>query len=303
MKLLIIHKKRKGSGVLVIALALCIITSIIGAATARIANTMFSTSYANNINVQANEYAQDKAETLKATPYEIVSTQAKTAINGSNDYYDEVQVKTVSQRKYIFIKIFHGTETEPRATTDLVRDRNANTGCPIGTIVAWPSATLPTDGGTWLKCDGSVIPERYSILRSLLHSSTTPSTPVGSFLRGYGSAAANHVSGNLMEWQDDATIRITGSFYTFPPQFIAHYGTDSSPWKNGFWLKQNVSPSGIFTGGEYAKYATKFDRQDTPTMDNATYKYPIVFDNSLFIRASTETRPINMAVNFIIKAQ
>ena len=300
---LTINKKRQGSALLVIALALCIITSIIGAATANISNTMFSALYASQINAQANEYAQDKAELLKATNYDKVTTQSKTAVEEAASYFEQVDVVPNGHQKNITIKIFYKNETEPRATLELVRSLDTNTGCPVGTIIAWPSQVLPTENGVWLPCDGSFIPAQYSILRNLLHSNTTPNTTMGSFLRGFGSYDAQHSSGNLLERQKDTTLPMYGSFYTFPPQYIAHYGTTSTPWKSGTWNENNLRPSGTYTSGTKNYFATKFDRQDGLIHNNYTYRYAISFDNSRAIRTSKETRPLNVAVHFLIKAQ
>ena len=296
-------KKRQGSALLVIAMALCIITSIIGAATARISNSMFSTLYAGQINAQANEYAQDKAELLKATNYDRVTAQNKTMVEDASAYFEQVDIVSVQRQKNITIKIFYKTETEPRATLELVRSLDANTGCPIGTIIAWPTNTMPSNHGTWLRCDGSSIPAQYAVLRNLLHSTTTPNTTIGSFLRGLGSSDDDHSSGGLLESQKDTTLLMYGSFYTFPPEYIAFYGTSSRPWETGSWNENNVRPSGTYTSGTRNYFHTKFDRQDGPAHNNYTYRYTITFDNSRSIRTASETRPINVAVHFLIKAQ
>jgi hypothetical protein len=191
--------QRQGSGLLVIAFALCIITSIIGMATAKISSNIFASLHSSRISLQANEYAEDKAEILKATTYEKLSSQSKTAVEDSSNYYDQVDVTTQDQTKNISIKVYYGQEIQPRATASLVRKSNANTGCPVGTIIAWPSATSPKSNGVWLRCDGSAIPAQYTILRTLLNRTTTPNTTMGSFLRGYGTYDSDHVSGKLLE--------------------------------------------------------------------------------------------------------
>ena len=170
-------KKRPGSSVLVVAFALCIITIIIGTATARISNNLLGSMSAGNINVQAHEYAQDKAEIIKASTYDEVTTENKTLLQDNSRYSEEVIIKNDTRQKDVTINIYYDQETDPRASVNLTRSLDANTGCPVGTIIAWPSATMPKDGGVWLRCNGSLIPSPYTSLRQLLGSDRTPTSP------------------------------------------------------------------------------------------------------------------------------
>ncbi len=58
---------------------------------------------------------------------------------------------------------------------------------PVGTIIAWPSATNPSDMDKWLECNGQSVPTSYSDLRAIVGSTVPDYT--GMFLRGTGGNA------------------------------------------------------------------------------------------------------------------
>lgn len=300
-------KARQGSGVLVLALVLCLITATLAIFATRITHSLFTDLFAQNINNQANEYARDKIELLKATAFLSLASQPKTAISGTN-YASRIGVSYGSSTRNATVDIFYGSETTPRATLSLTRtqkEETANTGCPIGTIIAWPSPTLPTTGGTWLWCNGQAIPSKYMKL-ALLVGGYTPSTN-GLFLRCTGSALdsswVNHSSGYLLSVRTDTTPTLTGYFHTYVPLLVmaGTHKVDKSMEYN-FHLN-DVAPSGAFYTDNYLRESyTNFDRNDS-NHENATYKYTNSFDNSRVIRTAQETRPINVGVYFIIKAE
>ena len=301
-------KKRTGSGMLALAIALCIITSIIGFTASKLASVMFNNVHNNGIYVQAAEYAQDKVELLRSTSYGALQSETKHAL-GTTGYFQSVNVgteKTTVQegikQKNITIAIYYGNETTPRASRYLKRSNWNNMGCPIGSILAWPVGSAPSDGGVWLICNGQTIPNSYSALRNLVGGNTPDLR--GKFLRGYGSVDAEHASADLLAVQMDSDPLLTGSFYTYVPQYIAHLGTTNKPWNSGYFNINYACPaSGPFTGNfsNIQKFDTKFDRRGN-SAENHTYKHKITFDNNRLLRTSTETIPLNVAVNFIIKA-
>lgn len=61
-------------------------------------------------------------------------------------------------------------------------------GVPVGTIIPWMFNTAPTEGGTWLLCDGSTYsPTAYPKLFALLTTSVLPDLR-GRFLQGSSNA-------------------------------------------------------------------------------------------------------------------
>jgi len=299
-------KKRSGSGMLITAIALCVITAAIGLSSARLANLMFSTVHNTGINMQANEYAQDLAEKIRSTTYGSLESQIRTAI-GTTGYFDTITIgneitidNSGVRQKAVTIDIYYGRETNPRASLSIKRSNWNNAGCPIGSIVAWDYGTAPSDGGVWLLCTGQTIPTRYTALRRLVGDKTPDFR--GKFLRGYGSLDMNRKSGELLQVQMDSDPLMTGTFYTYVPQYIAHKNTSSSPWNSGYFNKEFFPATGTFRGdvASTVKYQTRLDRGRKS--ENYTYMYQITFDNKNFYNTSAETKPINVAVNFLIKA-
>jgi hypothetical protein len=303
-------KKRSGSGMLALSIALCFITTAIGFSSAKLASIIFGNVHSNGITVQANEYAMDKAEELRSTAYSALEGEIRHGIN-ARGYFEQVTVepeKVIAssgvRQKNITINVYYRSELSPRATLYLKRSNWNNMGCPIGSILAWPSNSTPGDGGVWLTCNGSAIPSKYSTLRDLVGNNTPDFR--GKFLRGYGSVNSSNASGNLLAVQMDSDPRLTGSFFTYAPQYVAHMYTTGSPWNSGYFNLDNTCPTyGPFSGDKthMLVYDTKFDRGKTS--ENHTYIYRIFLDNSLRLygKTSSETRPINVAVNFIIKAE
>jgi len=304
-------KKRVGSGLLVMAFILCVITSITALTSAQLSNSMLITVQTNKTNVEAAELAQTKAALLRATRYDNLKSEAKAAV-GTTGFFQQVTVDTEtkstgSSLKYkdITIQTFYGGEDKPRSILNLTRSTWNTTGCPIGTIIAWPADTIPNDGGVWLRCEGVTIPEKYTVLRSLLHSTSTPDFR-GGFLRGYGSYDEDHQSAALGSYQADSLQRATGSFYTFVPQYIGNNPANGNSWKTNFsYFNANIFPTaGAFTGGRHPWEQTAIDRQDGKTYENYTYKYQINFDNQACgLHLGQEVIPVNTAVYFLIKAE
>lgn len=301
-------KKRPGSGMLALSIALCIITSILGFSASKLASIMFSNVHENGIYIQAAEYAQDKVEQLRSTSYASLQNEIKHSL-GTTGYFQEVNVaaerETTQQgvkQKDITINIYYGSETTSRATRHIKRSNWNNLGCPIGAILAWPVNSTPADGGVWLICNGQTIPGSYTALRNLVGGNTPDLR--GKFLRGFGSVDNQHQAGDLLTVQMDSDPLLTGTFYTYVPQYIGNKGTASNPWSSGYFDVSSTCPNtGPFVGNYLTttKFDTKLDRRGN-TSENHTYKHKITFDNSRLIRTASETRPVNVAVNFIIKA-
>ncbi len=299
--------KRRGTGLTAVALCLCLITSVLAVTSMRLVAGMFGSSNANRINAQAYEYAKTKEEKILAK-HSNVSNSTRENISGT-DYADKVTIVKGAEggSSSIKIEVFYKNEDIPRAALKVSKTNQNSQGCPIGTIIAWPSHDLPTDGGEWLLCDGETIPSDYTTLISLLGKDKTPALcghgTGGYFLRGWGSGRT------LLDEQRDAVVPVSGSFFVYVFQNHAHYGsTSSSTWKSGYWTLSNAGrdqPQGVFSSSGYASYRTEIDHRDgKDSYDNFFWKFKHTFSNKNVpnIRTAKESRPCNVAVNYLIKA-
>ena len=67
----------------------------------------------------------------------------------------------------------------------------ATSSIPVGTVIAWPSASWPADADNWLECNGQTISSAvYPELVALI--GTTVPDYRGIFLRGHGSQMSTH---------------------------------------------------------------------------------------------------------------
>lgn len=180
-------------------------------------------------------------------------------------------------------------------------------GVPIGTVIAWPSSTLPrasngvipsqgacvaasSDGQAealgceWLEADGSVLnPSAYPELSAV----AGPRLPDyrGVFLRGHGSVASSHSgavthrSGALGALQGDAIRNITAQIDNI---IIDDGGT--------------VASKGAFT------HATLSVDGATPS-HHGPDKGRLSFDASLVVPTDEENRPVNRAVMYLIRVR
>lgn len=136
------------------------VISLIAISTAKISQASQSSLTSSKVALQAQQYAAAEAEIIKATNYNDLQAQNKTEIQNSdykkeislseeNDYDDATKMRTAT------IKIYKGSEVLPRYSLDVIRlSTEKSSGVPIGTIIAWAGTTPPTEGGTWLLCNG-----------------------------------------------------------------------------------------------------------------------------------------------------
>ena len=182
---------------------------------------------------------------------------------------------------------------------------------PVGTVIVWPVASDPEDmtnsDGThnWLECDGqSFNTTTYSALSGIV-GTKTPNYQ-GMFLRGNGSQSfaqnngANvgvtntvHASNNVGQIQGDSSRNVSG--------VVGAYNGTISP----FWT---VGGSGDAITATGAFYWTRTSGAGRETDDvNMYYGYsnntgPIGIDTSRITPTSTENRPVNMSVRYLIRA-
>lgn len=168
--------------------------------------------------------------------------------------------------------ISYGQDSTAFNPTTVVVEAKGTGGVPVGTIVAWPVATNPSDWDNWLECNGQTIdPAVYPALRSLIGANVPDLR--GLFLRGHGGNSAA-----LGIQQGDAIRNITGKLNMDALSLIYLWDQTSGVFK-------------ITTGGS-AKSSTYY-AHDRGCID---------FDASRVVPTAEENRPVNMAVRYLIRA-
>ena len=256
---------------------------LLALANAQVMQASFSGLGSSNIALQAQQYASAKADIIKATTYDDLEPQSKSEITNSNGFQDAVELSPEEsysdeiKQRTATIHIYLGEEAEPRYSLKVLRlsKETKASGVPIGTVIAWPSNTMPTDGGTWLLCNGQsclAYPELVKVLGKI----NVPNYQ-GIFLRGYGSQTSSHYgtvthsSASLGDLQGDAIRNITGTF-----------GGNMRPTTGSgvFYLVSN-GPQGNKTSNDGAIFG---------------------FNASRVVPVADENRPANRSVNWLIRA-
>ncbi len=194
--------------------------------------------------------------------------------------------------------------------------RSAYNGVPIGTIVpfAGPATAIP-DG--WLLCDGTALNAstdlKYSQLFSVIGTtwggsgSTNFSVPDlrGQFLRGLNTTASGEDANRILGSHQDADL----SSHTHAATQAAHthgytdgfhlednFGVDVAP---GYTINFEFNPTDVDNiGGGHGTEGND--------VDNLLWTRPMTTDSqtptiSVSATGGGETRPVNKAVNYIIK--
>ncbi|MBV7016905.1 phage tail protein [Escherichia coli] len=149
---------------------------------------------------------------------------------------------------------------------------------PVGVPVPWPSATPPTG---WLKCNGATFDKvEYPKLAVAYPSGRLPDLR-GEFLRGWDNARGIDSGRALISSQSDAVQRMTGSL----SQMV-------------YSVAQTAS---AITGVFDAELSTPNLVQAYSSAGALRY-VNVDFDSQRVARTSTETRPRNVAFNYIVRA-
>lgn len=133
-------RKRKGNAILAIVIILAIVASILGLSIAKATQVSMNSTTSNQITIQAQQYADSKANLLKSQNYKNIASKGKSSISGSKGFYDEVIVSaevpypndTTVKQKQCTINVYKGNETIPRATIHLMRYSTATNELDIG---------------------------------------------------------------------------------------------------------------------------------------------------------------------------
>ncbi len=170
-----------------------------------------------------------------------------------------------------------GTESDPLRIT-------LPESLPIGSILAY-WGNNPPEG--WLLCDGSDIPDTYSKLRVFLKSTSTPDLR-GMFLRGANTTINKPSKGP--DGDPDELKRIGGLGVSKVGSFQMDAFQDHLHTYRGIF-------TGVAAGGGHALGFSGSTSATDFTSDSRT------ISTNPNQRFSTETRPKNVYVNFIIKAR
>jgi len=138
------------------------------------------------------------------------------------------------------------------------------TNIPIGGIIMWPTTTVPTN---WLECDGTVINSATYPALAAIFGTNLPNLR-GVFIRGANRGRANmdpDINRQPLTFQDD--------------DFQQHSHT----------VPEGGFQSGIFAGSYYTSSSTNNSNQRAAQTTSTS-------------GGSTETRPVNVAMLYIVRA-
>ncbi|NNR10512.1 phage tail protein [Escherichia coli] len=147
---------------------------------------------------------------------------------------------------------------------------------PVGVPVPWPSATPPTG---WLKCNGAAFSsEMYPNLAKAYPTNKLPDLR-GEFIRGWDDGRGVDNGRNLLSAQSDAIQNIVG---TFGRTQLFKDTLNSGPFsQTDSILSVGLQPTEIIEGYGASVWT---------------------FDASRSVRTASETRPHNIAFNYIVRA-
>ncbi len=173
----------------------------------------------------------------------------------------------------------HAADSSSFDPTKITVQSVSTSSIPVGTVIAWPSASWPSDASNWLECNGQAISSTIYPALVALVGSRVPDYR-GIFLRGYGSQVSTHYgtvthsSGSLGALQGDAIRNMKGRVV-------------ANPSRGG------SSPSGPFYD------STEGWNNHTDTGSSGT----IWFDASRATPTAVEIRPVNRSVRYLIRAK
>ena len=187
-------RKNKGAEILIVTLFTFLLVALIGYSISKLQGATFASLHSSEATMQAQHHAKTKMEYLIYRGYNNLTSQAKTVITGSRfkDEVSLGVVTTDSDglsHRLVTVSVYKDDEIRPRATLEqvfysndanlFVRNENSPVdnlsfsysgnklhlkvngeekkiadGVPVGTIIAWPGNSAPTEGGTWLLCNG-----------------------------------------------------------------------------------------------------------------------------------------------------
>ena len=155
-----LHTKRRGSGLLIMALVGAAVVGITSLSLAKANSIAINAMGSNKIALQAQQYAAAKGELIRATKYSDIIAQGKTNI-GDTGFQDEVvvgsetDVDAATKKKEVTIRVYKSGEASPRSSIIVTRyNKSSDNSVPSGTIVTWYGILGNIPSG-FVLCDGS----------------------------------------------------------------------------------------------------------------------------------------------------
>ncbi|WNN43762.1 phage tail-collar fiber domain-containing protein [Winslowiella toletana] len=157
---------------------------------------------------------------------------------------------------------------------------------PVGFPLPWPQAT-PPDG--WLKCNGAAFDKvKYPKLAVAYPSGSLPDLR-GEFLRGWDDGRGVDTDRALLSAQSDGTRTQSGYFWARQFKTVQHTGATSSGAVQGATGIFSQEDNAATSGWDYVENT----RSGTPSGANRI---------NLNVGNASETRPRNVAFNYIVRA-
>ncbi|EKC6205877.1 phage tail protein [Cronobacter sakazakii] len=150
---------------------------------------------------------------------------------------------------------------------------------PVGTPIPWPTSTAPAG---WIKCNGSTFTAAQYPKLALAYPGLVLPDLRGQFIRGWDDGKNIDTGRTLLSTQTDALQAITGT--------VNLAGTS---------LTQGIAfnASGAFTTGALTESTFSASNVNPNTRSNT-----LNFSAANVARTATETRPVNIAFNYIVRA-
>ena len=155
------ERKFRGSGLLVMALVGAAVVGVTSLSLAKANSIAINSMGSNKIAMQAQQYALAKGELIRATKYTELAAQAKTNIQNSNGFQDEVvvgaesAVDSTTKKKEVTVRVYRTGETSPRSSVIVTRyNKSLDNSIPKGTILPWYGALGSIPSGFAL-CNGA----------------------------------------------------------------------------------------------------------------------------------------------------
>ena len=161
-------------------------------------------------------------------------------------------------------------------------------GTPVGCIMIWPTSTIPTN---WLECNGqsvsqSLYPQLYAVM-------TTLPDLRGVFVRGFDNGRGTDTNRTLGSLQAHAyqshTHQVTGSTSSY---------THSHTYLDSYYYDETTNPPTLTPQGDQT--GNNLDQGRTTSSDTHSHTINITSQPS---GSAAETRPVNVALIYIIKAK
>ena len=157
---------------------------------------------------------------------------------------------------------------------------------PVGVPLPYPSATPPTG---WLKCNGAVFDKvKYPGLAAVFPSGNLPDLR-GEFIRG---------------WDDSRGIDNGRALLSSQGHSLRDHSHNQQVWTGSNTTSSTIGQAGSYaplaTGGDGGIAYTDREPQSLPSAVRAIDTRGVASDNAANI--GTETRPRNIAFNYIVRA-